>query len=208
MTRILLCLTATALVSACALPKENTLNRADFRAAEADDAFARTLDFTPADRIPGGQATYEGTIHSDAIVDGVDDFKVLGDLELSVDIAEAGTRAGTSDVTGSITNLNLFDDAENGFDDQRLGGSLTLSGRTEGGRIDAQATGVVDAVVADTIGRQSATWQLDLDGDFRDNFENADVISGDVSGGTVGGSTDDYSIVLTGDGGFFGERQD
>ncbi|MEL6641376.1 MAG: hypothetical protein AAFP98_08710 [Pseudomonadota bacterium] len=208
MTRILLCLTTTALVSACALPKENTLNRADFRAAEADDAFARNLDFTPADRIPPGEATYEGTVHSDAIVNGVDDFKVLGDLELSVDIAEAGSRAGTSDVTGSITNLNLFDDAENGFDDQRLGGTLTLSGRTDGGRIDARATGVVDAVVADTIGRQSATWQLDLDGDFRDNFENADVVSGDVSGGTVGGSTDDYDVLLTGDGGFFGERQD
>jgi hypothetical protein len=208
MFRIPLLLSAVAALSACALPEETTLNRADFRAAEADDAFARTLDFTPEADIPAGQATYDGHVRSDAIVNGEDDFKVLGDLELSVDIAEAGSRAGTSDVTGSISNLNLFDDGNDGFDDQGLDGSLTLSGRTEGGRIDATATGVVEAVVADSLSPQRATWELTLDGDFRDNFENADIIAGGVTGGTVGGGSDDYDLRLTGNGRFFGERDD
>ncbi len=201
-------LTAIATLSACALPEETTLNRADFRAAEADDAFARTLDFTPEANIPAGEATYQGHIQSEAIVNGTDDFKVLGDLELSVDIADAGSRAGTSDVTGSITNLNLFDDANDGFDDQGLDGTLTLSGRTEGGRIDATATGVVEAVVADSLSEQRATWELNLDGDFRDNFENADVVAGGVTGGTIGGGSDEYDLRLTGNGRFFGERDD
>ncbi len=208
MTRTLLFLTPALFITACALPEANTASRADFRAAEADGRFGDSLDFTPADRIPAGSATYEGNIYSDAIVQGVDDFKVLGDLELELDFAEAGDRAGSSNISGRIDNLNLFDDAEDGFDDQGLTGSLTVSGRAESGRVDATATGVIGAVVTDTIGDPTATWRLDLDGDVRDNFENGDVISGSVSGGTTGGSTDDYSLTLTGDGGFYTERND
>ena len=208
MTRILLILTPTLFAAACALPEANTASRADFRAAAADLAFADALDFTPADRIPAGQATYSGTIASDAIVQGVDDFKLLGDLELELNFADTAERAGSSNVSGRIDNLNLFDDAEDGFDDQGLTGSLTVSGRAEGGRLDATATGVIGAVVADTFGDPTATWQLDLDGDVRDNFENGDVISGGITGGTTGRTTDDYSLTLTGDGGFYTERDD
>lgn len=203
MTRSFLLLT-TALLSACATPKENTQSRADFRAAEADIAFAEGLDFTPVEQIPTGQATYQGQFQSDAIVNGEDDFKVLGDLEMSVNLTEART----SRVSGNITNVNLFDDGNDGFDDQRLGGTLDISGDTEGGRIDAQAIGVLDAVLSDGPVRDEATWVLDLDGDFRSNFENADVVSGDVTGGTSRDITDDYTVRLTGNGGFYGERQD
>jgi len=203
MTRSFILL-STALLSACALPKEATKNRADFRAAEADSAFADELDFTPVAQIPTGEATYEGQFQSDAIVDGRANFKLLGDLEMSVDLTEART----SRINGSITDVNLLDDANDGFDDQRLGGTLTLSGQTEGGRIDAQAIGVLDAVVTDTPIRQTSTWQLDLDGDFRSSFENADVVSGVVTGGTTGGVTDDYDVTLTGNGGFYAERTD
>lgn len=205
--RLAACLAATAFVSACALPEENTLNRADFRAAEADDAFARTLPFTEIADIPGGNAVYEGHLRSEAIVDGQGNFKVLGDLLLEVDIAETGSRTGTGEITGRIDNLNLFDDAEDGFDDQALDGDLVLSGRTEGGRIEATATGVVGAVLADGVSGQTAEWNVDLDGDLRSNFENADVIAGSASGGTTGSASDQYDLTLTG-GRFYGERND
>lgn len=202
----ILTLFALPLLAACELPDETTLNRADFRAAEADDAFARGLDFTPEENVPAGSATYNGQIYSEAIVNGTPDFKILGELAMTVDIAGSGTRAGTGDVGGTITNLNLFDDANDGFDDQGLDGDLTISGRTEAGRIDATATGVIGAVVADTISQQTATWELGLDGDFRDNFESGDIVAGSVTGGTVGGTSDDYDLRLTGSGRFYGER--
>lgn len=205
--RLAACLATTVLVSACALPDENTLNRADYRAAEADDAFARTLPFTEIADIPGGSAVYEGHIRSEAIVDGRGDFKVLGDLAIDVDIAETGSRAGTSDITGRISNLNLFDDAEDGFDDQALDGDLIISGRTEAGRIDATAKGVVGAVLADGVSGQTATWSVDLDGDLRSNFENADVVAGSATGGTIGSASDQYDLTLIG-GRFYGERND
>lgn len=202
----LLLLPAFATLAACALPDETTLNRADLRAAQSDDNFARTLAFTDVEDIPAGTATYQGHIQSEAIVNGEDDFSVLGDLTLTVDIAGSGSRAGSGDVEGLIDNLNLFDDGNDGFDDQGLGGTLTVAGNTDGGRLDATATGVIDAVVADTLTTQSATWELDLDGDFRDNFEPADTIAGGVTGGTVGGGSDDYDLRLIGSGRFYGER--
>lgn len=208
MTRTFMILTPIVFAAACASPKANTATRADFRAAEADGAFADTLDFTPVDQIPAGSATYRGNIYSDAIVQGVDDFKVLGDLELSLNFSDDAARAGSSNISGTIDNLNLFDDASDGFDDQGLSGSLAVSGRAEAGRVEATATGVIGAVVADTFGEPTATWQLDLDGDVYDNFENGDVIAGDVTGGTTGAPTDDYTLVLTGDGGFYTERGD
>jgi len=202
----LLTLPFVATLAACALPDETTLNRADLRVAQSDDTFARTLAFTDVADIPAGTATYQGHIQSEAIVNGEDDFNVLGDLTLTVDIAGNGSRAGSGDVEGVIDNLNLFDDGNDGFDDQGLGGTLTVAGNTEGGRLDATATGVIDAVVADSLTAQSATWELDLDGDFRDNFEPADTIAGGVTGGTIGGGSDDYDLRLIGSGRFYGER--
>ena len=207
MTRTILTFAAVAIAAGCSQPESNTQSRSDYRAVAADVARAEVLDFTPVDRIPTGAATYQGNIYSEAIVEGVDDFKVLGDLELTLNFSDVAGREGSSNVGGRIDNLNLFDDAEDGFDDQGLTGSLAVSGRAEGGRIDASATGVIGAVVNDGFGDQNATWQLDLDGDVYDDFENGDVIAGDVSGGTVGGS-DDYDLILTGEGGFYTERTD
>jgi len=197
---------AIALLSACATPEEATISRADVRAFAADDTRADALDFTPTANIPTGTATYNGHIRSDAIINSEDDYIVAGDLELNVDIADTATRS--SNITGAITNVNVLDNNNDGFDDQRLRGELTLSGDASEGNIDAKAIGVLSGVFEDTIGDPSATWELDLNGRFRDDFENADVVSGRVSGGTQDEFSDDYDVTLIGTGRFYGERDD
>jgi len=198
----LLLLAATGL-AACATPDENTLTRADLRAAEADVAFAESLAFTPIADIPVGQATYTGSVSGDVIVNGEDDFSLLGDLVLDIDIAEAGRETGRNNISGTIDNLNLFDDGNDGFDDQRLSGDLRVSGRADSGRIDATATGLVTAVITDTLSEQRAAWELDLNGDFLGS--DGSVILGDVSGGTTEDVTNDYALRFDGPGDFFGE---
>ena len=207
--RIFISCTAIVGLAACELPDENTLNRSDLAAFTADDIRANStaLSFTPASDIPTGSASYAGHIRSDAIVNGEDDFSVLGLLELDIDISGTATRDGTGTVSGSITELNLFDDDDNGFDDQSFDGDLRISGNVDEGRIDARATGVLGAVLDDVLVEQTSTWSLDLDGDLRTDFEPADVASGRVSGGTTGTASDDYDVLLTGGGGFLAERE-
>jgi hypothetical protein len=196
-------LIAAASLAACATPEEATLSRSDLAAFTADDVRARGLDYTDVADIPSGAATYEGHVRSDAIVNGEDDYSILGLMEMSVNL----TSSATSRVSGTITDINLIDDNDDGFDDQKFDGDLTISGDTESGRIEAQAIGVLDAVLADGISAQSSTWQLDLDGDFVDDFDSADTVVGDVNGGTTGTSSDEYTVLLNGNGAFYGERQ-
>lgn len=194
-------------LAACALPAENTLSRSDLRAFTADDERAASLAFTPAADIPTGSATYEGHVRSAAIVNGEDDFDIAGLLELNIDISDTATRDGTGEITGSITQLNLFDDNDDGFDDQEFDGELSVSGRASEGRLNANATGVLGAVLSDTVIQDTSQWSIALDGDLRDDFESADVATGAVSGGTSGAATDDYAVTLTGGGRFYAERQ-
>ncbi|MFT4701692.1 MAG: hypothetical protein ACI9ND_003330 [Yoonia sp.] len=205
--RIILPMIAAASLTACALPDKNSLNRADLRAFTADDTRAAGFDPTPSADIPTGAATYEGHIRSDAIVNGEDDFSVAGLLDLRVDMSASAARVGSGDVSGSISDINLFDDNDNGYEDQKLDGDLDISGTVREGRLGATATGVLGAVLSDTLFEQTSTWSLDLDGDFVDDAESADVITGRISGGTTGGSTDEYDILLTGSGRFLGERR-
>lgn len=205
--RIILPMIAAASLTACALPDKNSLNRADLRAFTADDTRAARFDPTPSADIPTGAATYQGHIRSDAIVNGEDDFSVAGLLDLRVDMSASPTRVGSGDVSGSISDINLFDDNDNGYEDQKLDGDLNISGTVREGRLGATATGVLGAVLSDTLFEQTSTWSLDLDGDFVDDAESADVITGRVTGGTIGRSTDEYDILLTGSGRFLGERR-
>lgn len=200
-------LIAIAGLAACELPDENTLSRADLRAFSADDVRASGLDFTPAADIPTGAATYEGHIRSDAIVNGADDYSILGLLEMNVDISDTSSRDGSGRISGTISDINLFDDNDDGFEDQSFGGDLSVRGDAREGRIDATATGVLDAVLDDTLFEQTSTWSLELDGDFVTDADAADTIVGDISGGTTGAATDDYDVLLTGTGKFLGERQ-
>ena len=206
--RFSISIVALAAVAACAIPEDNTLTRSDLAAFTADDlrANSNALSFTAPEDIPTGTATYEGHLRSAAIVNGEDDYDVLGLLALEVDISDAAAREGSGSIRGSITELNLFDDNDNGFEDQTFDGDLSISGTVNAGRIDATATGVLGAVLDDVIIEQTSTWRIDLDGDVRTDFEDGDTISGTVNGGTTGGATDDYSVTLTGGGGFVAER--
>ncbi|MCK0122565.1 hypothetical protein MWU61_18585 [Loktanella sp. F6476L] len=198
---------AIAGLAACELPNENTLSRSDLTALSADDVRASRLDFTAATDIPTGSATYEGHVRSDAIVNGEDDYSILGLLEMGVDISATAGREGSGGIDGTISQINLFDDNNNGFEDQEFGGELTVRGDARDGRIEATATGVLDAVLDDVLMEQTSTWSLDLRGDFVTDFDDGDTIVGDVSGGTTGSASDDYDVTLTGTGKFFGERQ-
>ena len=205
--RIILPMIAAASLAACELPNENTLSRADLRAFSADDIRASALDFTPAADIPTGAAVYSGHIRSGAIVNGESDYNILGLMEMGVDISSTSTRDGTGSITGSISSVNLFDDLNDGFEDQEFGGTLSIAGEARDGRIDATATGVLDAVLEDTLFEQTSTWSLDLNGNFVTDFEAGDTVVGSISGGTTGAATDDYDVLLTGTSKFLGERQ-
>jgi hypothetical protein len=200
---------AAASLSACAIPDDNTLNRSDLATFTADDRRANStaLSFTSASDIPTGSATYEGSVRSAAIVNGEDDYDILGLLALDIDISDTATRDGTGTVRGSITELNLLDDNDNGYEDQAFDGDLSIAGNVDEGRIDATATGVLGAVLADGLIEQTSTWSLDLDGDIKTDFEDGDVAAGSVSGGTTGRTSDGYDILLTGGGGFVAQRQ-
>lgn len=207
--RISITCAAIAGLAACALPEENTLNRSDLAAFTADDLRANStaLSFTPAADIPTGSATYEGHVRSAAIVNGEDDYNILGLLELEIDISDTATRDGTGTVRGSITDLNLLDDNADGFEDQAFDGDLSIAGNVDEGRIDATATGVLGAVLDDVVVQQTSTWSLNLDGDVKTDFDPGDVVAGSVSGGTTGSASDDYDVLLTGGGGFLAEIQ-
>jgi len=206
--KIAIPLIAVAGLTACAQPKDSTLNRADYRAFAADDQFAdRQLPRTAAADIPTGEATYAGHIRSNAILNNEDDYKILGDLELVIDIEPNASTTGSGDINGTITNINLLDDEDDGFEDQRFGGFLNVDGDVRSGEIEARATGVLDAVLGDVVTEQKSFWELELDGKFVTDLTEGDTIVGDVSGGTEGGSSDEYNIRLDGSGAFLGERQ-
>ncbi|MBB5720723.1 hypothetical protein FHS72_000327 [Loktanella ponticola] len=202
--KIAFTLIAVAGLAACEQPEDLTLNRADYRAFAADDEYARDrLSITPAGDIPTGKATYEGHIRSEATLNGEDDYLVLGLLDLTIDISDTSTTAGSGDVRGSISEVNLLDNNDKGFEDQAFSGNLTVSGRVVGGQIDARADGVLKGVLSDDVSRDSNGWDLTLEGNLRD--DDAEVATGTIYGGTDG-TTDDYNIQLQGGGRFYAER--
>lgn len=195
-------LAAIAGLAACELPEENTLSRSDYRAFQADDDFARSLAITPADAIPTGTATYEGHIRSDATLEGQTGYQILGLLEMDIEISDTSSIAGAGDINGSITEVNLLDNRDDGFEDQSFNGALTVNGRVSQGQIDARADGLLTGVLSD-IGSDTADWDLTLEGNLRDST--GEVATGSVFGGTDG-ANDTYDIQLLGGGRFYAER--
>lgn len=207
--RLSIPLVTLASLAACELPQDNTLSRSDLAAFTADDlrANSNALSFTPAADIPTGSATYAGHVRSPAILNGEDDYDILGLLDLEIDISETATRDGTGSVRGTISDLNIFDDNDNGFEDQSFDGDLTIVGNVDEGRIDATATGVLGAVFGDVLTQQTSVWSVNLDGDIKTDFEAGDTAAGIVTGGTNGTASNDYDITLTGGGSFLAERE-
>ncbi|MEO9863716.1 MAG: hypothetical protein ABJO29_01230 [Yoonia sp.] len=193
---------AFAGLAACEIPDENTLSRADYRAFEADDSFARSLSITPAADIPAGSATYQGHIRSDATLEGQSGYQILGLLEMDVDISSTSSIDGAGEVNGSITEVNLLDNRDDGYEDQSFAGELTVNGRVSQGQIDARADGLLTGVLSD-IGSDTADWDLTLEGNLRDST--GEVAAGSVFGGTDG-TNDDYDLQLLGGGRFYAER--
>lgn len=175
---------------------------ADFNAAVADDKFGSTLPETSSTRVPYGTATYDGHVRSSAIIENQSGYDVIGDLELDVDINSRSSFVGRNPITGTITDVTVIDRESN---DRLipLSGTLDIRGDSVSGEIEATAVG--DLRRARTGTRDEvAEWSIDLDGSFRDDFATADTIAGSATGGTSGGSRDDYNVDLTGNGRFVG----
>jgi hypothetical protein len=175
---------------------------ADFNAAVADDKFGANLFETPSNRIPYGTATYDGHVRSSAIIENQSGYDVIGDLRLDVDINSRSTFAGRNPISGTITDVTVIDrQSANGL--IPLSGTLSISGDTTSGEIEATAIGDLtrDRISAPD---ETAEWSIDLDGSFRDDFFTADTVAGTATGGTSGGVRDDYDVELTGNGRFNG----
>lgn len=173
---------------------------ADFNLAVANDERAALLQETPSSLIPFGTATYDGTIRSGAEINNDSGFDVIGDLSLEVDINSRSTFAGRNPITGTITDLTVID-RETSDRLTALDGTLDIIGDSTSGELEATATGIVTRDISGSVD-DAAAWSIDLDGSFRDDFARADTITGTVNGGTTGGASDDYDVVLTGDGRF------
>lgn len=184
-------------------PPQPAFNAADFNAAVADDRRAFSLPETAPDRIPYGRASYNGHVRSSAVIENQGGYDVIGDLALGVDINSRSSYAGRNPITGSITDVTVIDRQSN----NRLiplEGTLDIHGDSTSGLVEATAIG--DLTRDYRTGQdETARWSVDLDGSFRDDFATADTVAGVVSGGTTGGSHDDYTVDLTGNGRFYAD---
>jgi hypothetical protein len=173
-----------ALVAACASPKPPTMTEADL-----EDAGARhdVLEALPVAVLPAtGSQTMSGHLGG-AIMGDVDGY-MLGDMTLTSDF-------GTDSVSGSVTNINVFD--EDGIPDQLLDGSLGVTGGISGSGMTATASGTVSGVDHGFSGDSNVN--LSLDGTYRQNGA-VIILTGDVTGGGTG----DFDVTLV-DGQFYVE---
>jgi hypothetical protein len=186
-------------------PARPAFTASDFNAAVADDKRAGLLDETRSSVIPFGRATYDGHVRSSAIINNDSGYDVIGDLTLDVDINSRSSFANRNPITGRITDVTVTDRQS---DDLLipLAGRLDISGDSTSGELEATATGIL-ARDRGGIRDEEAAWSINLDGSFRDDFTSADVVTGTATGGTTGGSRDDYNVALTDNGRFYGEAQ-
>lgn len=168
-------------------PTITTDDIADFNeSAEA----ALDLPQTPVTSLPGGTVTYTGQFGSDATVEGIDTFSMLGDMRMNV-------RFASQDVDGRIDNVNLIRD---GAPQQLMGGSLAIDGSAINGNIDATAEGDLTREAAGKI--EFASTELRLDGIVQTGLTPGDVVSGTVDGGGSG----QFTFTLQ-DGTFYGTAE-
>ncbi|MGC8201609.1 hypothetical protein ACP2AV_02780 [Aliiroseovarius sp. PTFE2010] len=163
-TQVFACMAALA-ASACT-PIPPSITAAEF--ASETDEMVRAADLSATalmDMPTSGVTTYAGTI---AALGGSE--SLMGSLTMDVDFA-------TSDVTGSVTELNYV---KNGTPDQTLGGSLTLTGEVSGTDLSANARGTLSGVQSGLRAKMNA--DIDLAGTFRNDTGTADLIYGTVDG--------------------------
>ena len=179
---------ALGLLAACAEPIPPTLDETDVIASKVRylelDALPETAG---ADMPTTGTADYRGRLWAD--LEGDTDGSVLADLNLSATF-DSGS------ISGRVHNINAFD--EDGTPDQKLGGSIPLSGGIFGNDMTATGTGTLSGVDSGFEGDTRAT--VILGGTFRSNGGPADTITGDVSG--YGRGDIDFTIT---DGEFYAE---
>lgn len=190
MTRIILSLMTLATLAACAAttvaPTDPTVSARDVDIAMFEAERIADLPFTPLSDLPSGGVTYRGHVGAD--VTGDAQGSILGDMTMLVDF-------GDSDISGSVTNINLID--PNGTPNQRFGGSLGITGTETSGDLDAFASGQISGVDNDGFAVESQM-VLTLDGAVRDDFSEGDAVFGSATGFATGDFNMDVNGVFFG----------
>ena len=186
MLRPIMTLTALAATAACVSPAAPTISASDVDRAYAEARSISGLPFTPTESLPRGSVTYRGQLGAD--VSGDVEGAILGDMRMTVRFAD-------DVVGGDVSNINLID--ESGRPDQRLDGALLIDGYESAGRIDAFASGNLQAV--DDSGQiADSDVLLILDGDVHSDRYNGDAVFGSATGSGTG------DLEMDIDGVFFG----
>lgn len=179
-------------LSACAAVTPPTVTEADFEAAGEVLATAISLNTSTAVEMAAAEnATYTGKIGSEFSGDA--DGLMSGDLTLNADFG-----AGT--ITGQASGINILMTEETDFEDQLMGGVLTIAnGQITGSTMSADLAGTLTgsykgfAVSSDT--------SLAIAGDFKSSdpgVADTNIIAGSVTGSADG----DVYLSLSGEGGF------
>ncbi len=186
MTRVTLGFLGLAVLSACATPNEPTVNRSDIDRAFDEANEISALPLTSTNNLPTGAVTYKGQLGAD--ISGDQKGSILGDMTMRIDFAD-------NDIDGRVSNINLID--PDGDPNQRIDGTLQISGSETSGRIDAIASGDITAIDKEGFVADSEM-RLTLDGDVYDDFAKGDAIFGSAEGAAEG------DLNLDVDGVFFG----
>lgn len=164
---------ALTILGACSTPLAPTITAAEFISEQTDMTTQAAKAASSLAQMPGvsaGTVTYTGRI-GDA--DG-SNTGVSGALSMDIDFA-------TSGMTGSVSDLNYVDE---GTPDQRLGGTVALTGSVSGTGLSGTGSGTLTAVESGFTGRSNVN--LTLSGQFRNDASTADLITGSVSGSGSG----------------------
>ena len=190
-------------LSACDEPLAATRNIADFNQAYA--TYGDLLS-SPSSAAPSGGGTFKGKITSNARIDDLNVYKILGDMAMDIDFERSGVN-----VSGAITNINLFD-LRSVTGDQRMtngngeNGSLTIVGLRTGSSIRANATGRLGAVLPDVNGdstslETSADINLNMLGNVRTTNNVSDTVLGTFN--NIGRASDTNGMIVQTSGGEF-----
>lgn len=178
-------------VAACAAPYPPTVTSddiADFAITAADYA---EHPITPLAAMPSGRVRYEGQFSGTVRINDINRYGLLGDLGLVANFSGGG-------VGGRLTDINLLED---GLPNQRLGGSMRISGTVEDGTISARAEGNLSAVSDLYPIRGDADIALTLNGNVVTLPEGQSGIYGLVTGQSSPGGG--YTLSVE-DGQFYG----
>ena len=178
-------------VAACAAPYPPTVTSQDIADFAITAAEFAEHPITPVSGLPSGRVRYEGNFSGTVRVNDNNSYGLLGDLGLVANFYGGG-------VGGRLTDINLLED---GQPNQRLGGSMRISGTVDDGAISARAEGNLSAVGDLYPIRGDADIALTLNG-------NVVTLPGDQSGvyGAVSGRSSPgggFTLAFD-DGQFFG----